>query len=59
MEGLQIEALFVQTVLQLAEKYGVTAEIDYENNNVNFVGDCDDVALAQELEEVFGRYADE
>ncbi|MFX0194516.1 MAG: hypothetical protein ACFFCW_00215 [Candidatus Hodarchaeota archaeon] len=46
MGELNHEALFIQTVLQLADKYGVKAEIDYDNCYVNFKGDCDQEALA-------------
>lgn len=57
MNELDHETFFVQSVLQLADKYGIKAIIDYENHNVDFQGECDEMALAQELEEIFGKYA--
>ena len=53
----KLETLFIQSILQLADKYGVRAVIDYENHNVDFIGECDELALAHELEEIFGKYA--
>jgi hypothetical protein len=50
------ETLFIQSVIQLADKYNVRAIIDWENKNIDFQGDCDEVALAQELEDLFGQY---
>ena len=44
---------------QLAAKYGVTVDIDFDNYHINFDGEpTDEVALAQELEEMFGRYSE-
>ena len=51
------EALFIQTVKQLADKYGVEAIFDFNNNTIEFEGECDETALAIELEDIFGEYA--
>ena len=51
------EALFIQTVKQLADKYGVEAIFDFDNHHVKFKGECDETALAIELEDIFGEYA--
>ena len=51
------QALFVQAILQLAEKHGVKADIDFETNTVNFDGEPEDeTALALELDELFGSF---
>ena len=50
--------LFIQGVTQLAEKYNCKIDIDFDNYHINFDGEpTDEVALAQELEEMFGKYA--
>jgi len=51
------DALLIQTVQQLGEKYNVKVEIDFENFYVNFDGELEDeLALAIELEDIFGDY---
>ena len=58
MNELSQDAIFIQGVTQLAEKYGVKVNIDFDNYRIDFDGEpTDEVALAQELEEMFGRYA--
>jgi len=59
MLQLDQDTLFIQGVTQLAEKYGVKIDIDFDNYHIDFSGEpTDEVALAQELEEMFGRYAE-
>ena len=58
MNELSQDAIFIQGVTQLAEKYGVKVNIDFDNYRIDFDGEpTDEVALAQELEEMFGGYA--
>lgn len=58
MTELSQDELFIQGVTQLADKYGVKISIDFNNYHINFDGEpTDEVALAQELEEIFGKYS--
>ena len=52
------ETLFIQGVTQLAEKYGVTIDIDFDNYTIN-VDDAStaEVAMAIEIEDMFGGMA--
>ena len=55
---LSQDELFIQGVTQLADKYGMKIDIDFDNYHINLSGEAsDEVALAQELEEMFGKYA--
>lgn len=52
------EALFIQGITQLADKYGVKIEIDFDNYHISFDGECsDEMALAVELDKMFGSVA--
>jgi len=57
-----LEAMFVQAVLNLAKKYGVVANIDFDRKTVNFEGEfkdgTDEADLARELSEMFDYFAD-
>ena len=52
------EALFIQGITQLADKYGVTIDIDFDNYTINVDGEpTDEVAMAIEIEDMFGGMA--
>ena len=52
------EALFIQSITQLAEKYGVKIDIDFDKYTINVDGDpTDEVAMAIEIEDMFGDMA--
>ncbi len=56
-EIMMDDALLIQTVQQLAEKHNVKVEIDFDTYHVMFDGELqDELALALELEEIFGDY---
>ena len=58
MTQLDQDTLFIQGVTQLAEKYGVKVKIDFDKYQIDLDGEpTDEVALAQELEEMFGMYS--
>ena len=52
------EALFIQGITQLAEKYGVTIDIDFDKYTIAVDGEpTDEVAMAIEIDDMFGRMA--
>ena len=52
------EALFIQGITQLADKYGVKIDIDFDNYMINIDGEpTDEVAMAIEIEDMFGDMA--
>ena len=52
------ETLFIQGVTQLAEKYGVKIDIDFDKYQIDISGDpTDEVAMAIEIEDMFGGMA--
>ena len=52
------EALFIQGITQLAEKYGVTIDIDFDNYTIAVDGEpTDEVAMAIEIDDMFGGMA--
>jgi len=58
MTQLDQETLFIQGITQLAEKYGVTIDIDFDNYTINVDGEpTDEVAMAIEIDDMFGGMA--
>ena len=52
------EALFIQGITQLAEKYGVKIDIDFDNYTIIVDGEpIDEVAMAIEIDDMFGGMA--
>ena len=52
------EALFIQSITQLAEKYGVKIDIDFDKYTINVDGEpTDEVAMAIEIDDMFGGMA--
>ena len=52
------ETLFIQGITQLAEKYGVKIDIDFDNYTINVDGEpTDEVAMAIEIDDMFGGMA--
>ena len=52
------ETLFIQGITQLAEKYGVKIDIDFDNYTINVDGEpTDEVAMAIEIDNMFGGMA--
>ena len=52
------ETLFIQGITQLALKYGVTIDIDFDNYTINVDGEpTDEVAMAIEIDDMFGGMA--
>ena len=57
-QELDQETLFIQGTTQLAEKYGVKIDIDFDNYMINIDGEpTDEVAMAIEIEDMFGDMA--
>jgi len=58
MTQLDQETLFIQGITQLAEKYGVTIDIEFDNYTINVDGEpTDEVAMAIEIDDMFGGMA--
>ena len=52
------ETLFIQGVTQLAEKYGVKIDIDFDKYQIDISGEpTDEVAMAIEIDDMFGEMA--
>ena len=52
------ETLFIHGITQLAEKYGVKIDIDFDNYTINVDGEpTDEVAMAIEIDDMFGGMA--
>ena len=52
------ETLFIQGITQLAEKYGVKIDIDFDNYTIIVDGEpTDEVAMAIEIDDMFGGMA--
>ena len=52
------ETLFIQGITQLAEKYGVKIDIDFDNYTINVDGEpTDEVAMAIDIDDMFGGMA--
>lgn len=48
---------FLSICNMLGIKYGLTVGVDFETRTVNFEGDGDEVACAQEMSDILGKYA--
>ena len=58
MAELDQETLFIQGITQLAEKYGVKIDIDFDNYTIAVDGEpTDEVAMAIEIDDMFGGMA--